>query len=171
MTSFIGSSSSSGSRNYLSQCSHSEEDYLSSGGGGGGGGGKGIRHPPAALLSENLKEKDTTYGPSVQGFTVENVVLAIRDYNSQIRRLFDMLKTADSASLMANSMSFLKNIMDAAQRYISSIPSHVKVTEVQRLLTDIETQFALLRSVNLDQISAYNVDEISQAARKLHIKL
>ena len=150
----IGSSSSSGSRNYLSQRSHSEEDYLS----------KGIRHPPAALPSENFKEKD-------MAFTVENVVLELRDYYSQIRRLFDMLKTANSASMMASSISHLKNIMDGAQRYISSVPSHVKVTEVQHLLTNIETQFALLRSVNLDQISVSNVDELSQAARKLHTKL
>jgi len=159
-----GSSSSSGGRNFLSQRSRSEDDYLSS--------SDNIRHPPA-LPAEYSKEKNVAYGSSTQPhlLPVDSVVLELRNFSSQIMRLFDMLKTAGSATVMAGGMSNLKAIMNSAQRYISSIPSHVKVTEVQHLITNLEEKFTLLKSVNLDKISASNTDEISQAARMLQPEL
>jgi len=155
---------SSGGRNFLSQRSHSEDDDLSS--------GSNIRHPPA-LPSENSKETNVAYGSFTQPnvSSVDSVVLELRNYISQIVRLFDILKTARTASVMAGGMSNLKTIMGSAQRYIISIPSHVNVPEVQRLIANLEEKFTLLKSVNLDRISASGTDELSQAARKLQPEL
>ena len=153
----VTGSSSSGGRNFLSQRSHSEDDYL--------GSGSNIRHPPA-LPSEN---SGSSTQPNVS--SVDNVVLELRNFISQIVRLFDLLKTARTVSVMAGSMSNLKTIMDSAQRYISFIPSHVKVPEVLRLIANLEEKFTLLKNVNLDKISASSTDEISQAARMLQPEL
>jgi len=156
----VTGSASSGGRNYLSQRSHSEDDYLASG---------TIRHPPA-LPAEKVK---TASGSSMQpsASTIDDVVLELRNFTSQIKRLFDMVKTADSAAVMASCMFNLKDIMNTAQKYIISIPSHLKVPEVQQLQANVEEKFILLKSVNLDQISTSNTDGLSQAARMLHSKL
>lgn len=141
-------------RVYLSQRSHSEDDYLS----------KEMKYPPP-LPSETSSSLQSMH-------TAQNVIQSLTQYCAQIDDEFKKLKDGSTAGMMAGCMKQLKHFMEKVLEYVSTIPQHIEENlEVAQLLTKSNRQIKLLKDVQLDIIPFNETEQISRAARLLQAVL